>query len=130
MRKMSVSLVTTALLFGGYLQSAIADTEVSGHITSDTTWTVVGGPYIVMGTVQVLEGATLTIDPGVTVKFNEGLSLNIGGELVARGTATDTILFTSSNATPQPGDWGSIRFVKDCVDAVLDTLGNYTFRSF
>ncbi len=125
MKAIFVYALRLVLLFGIGLQSAIADTEVSGNITSDTTWAVAGSPYIVVGTVQVLDVATLTIEPGVTVKFNEGLSLMIGGELIARGTATDSILFTSNNATPQPGDWGSIKFIDTSVDAVLDSLGNY-----
>ncbi len=125
MRKIEVSLVAMVFLLSFGVQLAIADTEVSGGINSNTIWTVAGSPYIVVGTVEVAERATLTIEPGVTVKFNDSLSLNIGGELIARGTVTDSILFTSNNATPAPGDWGSMKFVDTSVDAVLDSLGNY-----
>jgi len=124
MRKIRISLLAIAFLFGFGFQLAIADTEVSGDI-SFSTWTVEGSPYIVVGAVQVLEGGTLTIEPGVTVKFNDGLSLNISGELIARGTVTDSILFTSNSTTPEVGDWTSILFLDTSVDAVLDSLGNY-----
>lgn len=125
MKKMGVSLVAMVVLLSFGLQSAIADTEVSGNITSDTTWTVEGSPYIVVGTVEVASIATLTIEPGVTVRFNDGLSLNIGGELIAKGSVTDSILFTSNSAAPNPGNWGSIKFVDSSIDAILDSLGNY-----
>ena len=74
---------------------------------------------------QVVERATLTIEPGVTVKFNDSLSLNIGGELIARGTAIDSIVFTSNSLIPQPGDWVSIGFFDGSTDAVLDSTDNY-----
>lgn len=125
MRKIRLDLMGMVLLFGLCLQSAIADTEVSGNITSPTIWTVAGSPYIVVGTVQVLEAITLIIEPGVTVKLNEGQSLIIDGMLIAQGTETDSIFFTSNDSTPQPGDWRSIKFDDTSVDALLDALGNY-----
>src|SRR5437879_966048 len=72
-------------------------TNVSaGTITTDTTWDVSGSPFIVAcGGVTVAAGVTLTIAPGVVVKFNAGnacnssnLLLNIYGRFVANGTST------------------------------------------
>ena len=125
MRKMRLGLVAMAVMLVIGLQSAIADTEVSGNITSPTIWTVAGSPYIVVGSIILYPEVTLTIEPGVTIKFKDNLSLETYGELIARRTKTDSILFTSNNATPQPGDWGSIKFLHNSVDAVLDSLGNY-----
>ena len=52
--------------------------------------------------------STLTIDPGVTLKFN-GYGLQVGnygssyrGKLIAQGTADNKILFTSGQASPAP----------------------------
>ncbi len=106
-------------------QTTIAQTEVGGDITSDTAWTAAGNPYIVVDTVRVLEGVTLSIEPGVRVKFDTAHSLEVAGILVARGTATDSVTFTSNAPSPQPGDWGSIKFDSTSVDAVFDSLGNY-----
>ena len=56
----------------------------------------------------VASGMTLTIEPGVTVKFDSGKVLEVEGMLVARGTSSDKITFTSSAASPAAGDWGYI----------------------
>ena len=84
--------------------------EVGGHISEDTTWTLEGGPYIVVEDVVVDSGVTLTVEPGVVVKFTSGTNLIIGGALVAEGNTTHPITFTSGSTTPAPGDWRSIKF--------------------
>lgn len=71
-----------------------ADAKVNGNITTDTTWTLANSPYIMTGTVQVLEGVTLTIEPGVIVKSNRRAELLIGGELIAAGSEDQMIVFT------------------------------------
>jgi len=111
------------------IQKSQADTNVSGNITTDTTWTLANSPYIVAGTVQVLEDATLTIQPVVTVKFNKDTVLRIGGELVAEGTQTQMITFTSNEPAPSAGDWGPLEFVEGAVESTLDEDGEYVSGS-
>jgi hypothetical protein len=55
---------------------------------------------------------TLTIEPGVRLEFAKGNGLQIldNGVLVARGTESKPIVFTSPQATPAPGDWSGIAF--------------------
>jgi parallel beta-helix repeat protein len=63
------------------------------HITADTTWStdqVLNDNYLVDA------GSTLTILPGVTVTFNGPYALGVGGNLVASGTVSQPITFTSS----------------------------------
>jgi hypothetical protein len=61
-----------------------ADTTVGGSISTDTTWTLSGSPYIVTSAVTVMgtdgdDGiTTLTIQPGVIVKFNRYINMDIG----------------------------------------------------
>ncbi len=82
-------------------------------------------PYIVTGNVLINEGASLTIEPGVIVKFESGYSLQINGDLIARGTDSQMITFTSNQPSPAPGDWGYILFSDTSTDAAFDVDGNY-----
>ena len=102
---------------------------VSGNITEDTTWTFANSPYVVTGTVQVLEDTTLTIEPGVTVKFNTDTSLKIDGELIAIGTVDNRITFTSNQAFPVGGDWNGIKFISTADGSVFNTDTNYVSGS-
>jgi len=93
-----------------------ASTDVSGRITTNTTWTLADSPYIIVGDVIVETNVFLTIEPGVVVKFTNGTNLIVDGALIARGNSTYTITFTSNAATPQLGDWGTIRFRDTSID--------------
>ncbi len=119
-----VLLLSLAVLIGSVTSSG-ADTVVVGAITSDTTWTLAGSPYIVTSTVQVYgtatTPATLTIEPGVVVKFASSGGLQIGnstnkGALVAKGTAASRITFTRSATS----NWGSVTFQAGTVNATTD----------
>ena len=99
---------------------ARAETQVSGLITEDTTWSLTGSPYIATGDVTVRQSIsdsgnvpTLTIEPGVEVRFAPGTGLYVGddtgyGVLSAQGTQAAPITFTSNAASPAPGDWKGI----------------------
>lgn len=105
--------------------SSASSTSVSGFITSDTLWTVGNSPYIVTSTVQVAEFAKLTIEPGVTVRFAQDASLNIEGSLIARGTQTQPITFTSNALQPNRGDWGQIVFYDYAKKTYYDSNNEY-----
>jgi predicted outer membrane repeat protein/parallel beta-helix repeat protein len=104
---------------------ALAATEVGGPIISDTTWTLADSPYIAVASVEVWEGVTLTIEPGVTVKFDPGYSLQVNGELIAKGTYSQPITFTSNLDSPAPDDWGHIEFTDTAIPTTTDAEGNY-----
>ena len=118
-------LFLSIVIFFTLLPDANADTNISGIISSNTTWTLANSPYITKGSVLVNKGVTLTIEPGVTVKFNKGHSLQIDGTLIARGNSSNKITFTSAQAAPAPGDWGYILFSDSSIDATYDETGNY-----
>jgi|GEM_PF-2209737 len=105
---------TTPGLFAVILNSLFcfhvsAQTHVSGGIWANTTWTLANSPYIVDSSVVVLPGFILTIEPGVVVKFEDGMGLEIRqAQLIAIGTATGYITFTSNNVSPAPGIYSGI----------------------
>jgi hypothetical protein len=73
----------------------------------------------VLDVVDVTGLATLTIEPGVTLKFSAGATLRVDpatgtaparGALIAVGTANAPIVFASAAATPAAGDWFGVWF--------------------
>lgn len=74
-------------LFAGMLLFTvkfIAQTNVSGGIYQNTTWTLTNSPYQVNGSIVVFPGNTLTVEPGVTILINNTNAQNIYIE--TRGT--------------------------------------------
>lgn len=112
------------ILMGSCLISN-AQTNVSGFISTNTNWNLTGSPYIVSGNVLVMTNATLTIDPGVIVKFDSAKTIQIDGALIAIGIPLNRITFTSNKPFPSAGDWGRIQFSDSGVDANYDVNGNY-----
>ena len=75
--------------------------------SSDVTWAAAGSPYVLDGDVTVAAGKTLTVEPGVVVKFNGQLrSLTVQGSLAARGSAGRRVIFTSLQDDSVAGDSG------------------------
>lgn len=72
------------------------------------------GTYILKGWVYIADGAELTIEPGTIIKGDKQTKASLiaerGGKLIAQGTATEPIVFTSEEAkgNRRPGDWGGI----------------------
>jgi hypothetical protein len=100
-----------------------ATKDVVGDITTNTTWHV-DTTYLIKGFAHVANGATLTIEAGTRIQgdFNTlGASLFVlrGAKIIAQGTATQPIVFTSSRPAGQrqPGDWGGVVIVGNATDA-------------
>ncbi|UCH79408.1 MAG: hypothetical protein JSU81_05505 [Candidatus Coatesbacteria bacterium] len=89
-----------------------------GNIEKNTTWTLDKHPYYIQGDVHILNGATLTIEAGVEVRFYEvqgtggyedGAELVVkNGSLVTNGKSGMPVTFTSANRVKKVGDWGAI----------------------
>ncbi|MFQ5552954.1 MAG: right-handed parallel beta-helix repeat-containing protein [Thermoplasmata archaeon] len=124
-------LAALMFLMGGSAPAA-ANTPVSGTIGVDTTWTIGMSPIWVEGNVVVTSGATLTVDPGVEVRFDGFFSITIAdGALVADGDAAGAgvILFTSNFTFPFRGAYYGIIFNGDTgLSVVDDVVIEYAYR--
>jgi parallel beta-helix repeat protein len=76
-------------------------TYVEGTITLDTTWTLVDNPFVVSNDIVVAANATLTIEPGVEVRFGGNFSLVVNGAIIAVGTDSRMIRFTTNDPEKQ-----------------------------
>lgn len=118
------------------ITGSYAQTNVSGSITSSSTWKKVDGPFIIGNNVTVEESTTLTIEPGVVVKhdgsdFQDMLTIN--GSIIAQGTVSDPIIFTDykdddhggdtngdgTASSPEREDWRGINIQSDAYAVFL-----------
>ncbi len=123
MRATTATLVAAAAALFCAATSQAATYIPSGTLSGSQEWTTAGSPYVIETTATVGEGTTLTIDPGVVVKFEEANygELFVIGSLVADGTSTNKVTFTSyaddsaggdtngdGSSSGSPGDWYGI----------------------
>lgn len=105
---------------------------LTGLIDKDTKLTK-SNTYQLVGTVYVTNKAVLTIEPGTIIRGDKEscgtLVITKGSKIIAEGTATDPIIFTSNNSISvrRPGDWGGIVILGD---APINRLGGETFLDF
>ncbi|MBZ0263582.1 right-handed parallel beta-helix repeat-containing protein [bacterium] len=109
----------------GSFSPAFGQFNIDDDFTQDTT--LVAGTYVVSdtgdvferdSTINVTNGATLILSPGVIIKFMSERSLHVqaGSAIEAEGTEANQIQFTSvedGDPDPAAGDWGSIVLLGD-----------------
>jgi hypothetical protein len=107
-RKIEVDGTSTTTTTGG---GTTENTILEGRITANRTLKA-GYTYKLRGLVYVTNGAILTIEPGTKIVGelgkNGGLIITRSCKIIADGTATDPIVFTSEAVTPQRGDWAGV----------------------
>lgn len=107
-----------------FINSVEAETNLSGIISSDTTWTKTNSPYSLTGNVLIDNGVKLVIQAGTTVNVNDyyirvngsliiepnvivnmgnppnhSPSIQVNGLMTVRGTSTDPIHFNGGQIT-------------------------------
>jgi len=92
-----IALMISGLAFVVNLHfgTAQSGTNVSGIISSVTTWTQANSPYTLTSPVIISYGATLTVQPSVTVNLN-AFNLQVNGILSAQGSNDNNIVFDST----------------------------------
>lgn len=97
---------------------------LAGNISINTKL-VKNRVYLLMGDVYVTNKAVLTIEPGTVIlgdfKTKGTLTITKGAAIIANGTETDPIIFTSNSDQKKPGDWGGIIILGD---APINKFGN------
>ncbi|MEW6096023.1 MAG: T9SS type A sorting domain-containing protein [bacterium] len=106
--KILCSSIFIAVFISPFAQATTITTGISA--TSSVTWGTQGSPYIIPNPI-IVEG-TLTIEPGVEVRFgqNSGMTIQGNGILIAEGTPNSTITFTSHQDIHTKGYWKGIQF--------------------
>ena len=101
---------------------------LQGRINADTILRK-QNTYILKGLVYMVGNHTMTVEAGTTVKGSfsgsdvAALVITRGSKLVAVGTPSEPIIFTSAAPNPQSGDWGGIVL---CGKAPINTSFNGT----
>ena len=91
---------------------------ITGVITTNMTLKK-ENVYVLVGTVYVAPNVTLTIQPGTLIRCDTDtlttLVITKGAKIIAKGTETDPIVFTSNKASGDrnPGDWGGVIILGD-----------------
>ena len=115
---------------GKFTMVAVNRKKISGMIDKDMTLTA-DHVYYVNENLAILQGVTLTIEPGTRVEFAENMGLSSSGKLVANGTPEKPIIFTrhigegpwtglKSHASDGQNDHGSFLYTN--ADSTLFTL--------
>jgi hypothetical protein len=102
------SVLDAAYPQGKSLSVSMLGKKLGGTIKTDSHLILSDSPYQVTKDVVIDGGATLYIEPGVVVEFEQKTSLIIlDGGIIARGTKENPITFTAAASSPTPGFYGS-----------------------
>ena len=86
-------------------------TKVAAGTLTSQVWTAAGSPYRVQGDILLPEGASLTVEAGVTIIFEGAYKWTVlGGKLAFKGTETQAIRLTATLRDP---GWYGILFCPD-----------------
>ena len=112
----------------GTCQGTTTNVVISSNITSNTTWTA-DNVYELGGRITVLDGVTLTIEPGTVIKGQAGTGANAtallvarGGKINAVGTQFKPIIFTSVADEITPEQVGAGLFISPNLDPATQGL--------
>jgi hypothetical protein len=109
-----------------------ANQILTGTISTNLKLTK-GNTYRLVGVVYVTNKAVLTIEPGTVIRGDKEscgtLVITKGSKIIAEGSSTDPIVFTSNNniSERRPGDWGGIVILGE---APINKIGGMSYLDF
>ncbi len=96
---------------------------LSGNIKNDTKL-YKKETYLLLGNVFVTDSTTLSIEPGTVIlgdyKSKASLVISNGSKIIAEGTQTDPIVFSSNRGIKRKGDWGGIFILGNAPTNMID----------
>ncbi len=107
-------------LFNGDQPYFIFEIEPGNNIYNDTSWS---GTVLMDNSVMVMDGTTLTIEKGTTVKASKNSFIRVDGTLQALGEQNDSIRFTSVN---EDEGWFGLSFRKTKLNLNDSCILNYS----
>ncbi len=111
--------VAAAITLGAPALAADAPTSID----QDATWAAAESPWLVAETVTVADGATLTIEPGVTVELADGAGIVVEGALWAVSDGAP-VVFTRSGDADGEGSWAGIHFTATADSASYEDVNS------
>jgi len=91
-------------------------TILPSSISKNTTLQKTGSPYLINQTITIKKGVELTIEKGVKIKIDTGVNILVHGNLIAKGTKDEPIVFCPKQKTKE---WGYFHF--------FNGIGNFNY---
>jgi len=107
-----------ALASGPARASQVLGTAINADIGRDTTWSRANSPYLVAVPISIANTATLTIEPGVEVRFMPGAGLRVAGGLNAQGTHAQQIRMLGADGAL----WQGLAVVQPAGNVLLESV--------
>lgn len=107
-QRVSAGIVFLTVL--GFALGAGADTRLEGPIRKDRIWGEGESPYRVAGVLSIDRDVTVTIAPGVLIRFEKGSRLDVKGTLMADQTVFDGVedIYNHETMRFHPGSRGRL----------------------
>ncbi|MDQ1278328.1 MAG: hypothetical protein QG555_1370 [Thermodesulfobacteriota bacterium] len=86
----------------------ILGSSLGGPLKTDAYLTLSNSPYRITKNLTIDGGATLYIEPGVVLRYDQNTTIVVeDGGIIAKGAPENPIIFTASAASPSPGFYTS-----------------------
>lgn len=123
LRTLLVFLVSISIF--SFSHKAFASAYITEDIITDTNWGISESPYLIQNSIVILPNTTLTLDPGVVVKFAPftNSSIVVLGKFLAHGTENQKIYFTSGYDDEFYSNTDDEEFCYDEFDAEGNIIG-------